>query len=133
MLASLSALHSGSMKRIDWPGAEAGGLALTIAHAQADLEALQRLRFRVFTEDMGAVFPDAVGDRDVDRFDPWCVHFMVRDTAGEGMAIGIRLNCDELLTGGYDTKEAYRILETLAASFSLRPITSITRAGSASF
>ena len=32
------------------------------------------------------------------------------------MAVGVRLNCDELLVGGYDTKEAYRILETLATS-----------------
>lgn len=53
MLTQSSALYAGSMKRIDWPGAEAGGLTLTVAHAQADLEALQRLRFRVFTEDMG--------------------------------------------------------------------------------
>ena len=77
MLVHTSSLHTGPMKRIDWPGVAAGDLALTVVHTQADLNALQRLRYRVFTEDMGAVFPDAVGDRDVDRFDDWCVHFMV--------------------------------------------------------
>ena len=60
---------------------------MTIVHEPADLEAVQRLRFRVFSEDMGAVFPDAVGDRDVDRFDPWCVHFMVR-AAGTDQVVG---------------------------------------------
>ena len=119
MLTQSSALYAGSMKRIDWPGAEAGGLTLTVAHAQADLEALQRLRFRVFTEDMGAVFPDAVGDRDVDRFDPWCVHFMVRDT-GSGRVVGTyRLLTPEAArqAGGYYSESEFD-LEPLAA---LRP------------
>lgn len=37
-----------------------------------------------------------------------------REAAGENMAVGMRLNCDELLTGGYDTKESYRILKRIA-------------------
>src|SRR5690606_1687997 len=32
---------------------------------------------------------------------------VVRETAGDKMAVGMRLNCDELLTGGYGTAEAY--------------------------
>lgn len=68
------------MKFLDWPGLEVGGLRLQIASSQSELEELQRLRYRVFTEDLGASFPQAIGDRDVDEFDPWCVHFMVRDT-----------------------------------------------------
>ncbi|WP_416232950.1 GNAT family N-acetyltransferase [Castellaniella sp.] len=79
MLACHPLSHAVPMEQIDWPGVEAGGLTLSIARTPADLEALQRLRFRVFTEDMGAHFPNAEGDRDVDHFDPWCVHFMVQD------------------------------------------------------
>jgi 2,4-dienoyl-CoA reductase-like NADH-dependent reductase (Old Yellow Enzyme family) len=41
---------------------------------------------------------------------------IARDAAGGNMAVGMRLNCDELLAGGYDTKEAYEILKTIAAS-----------------
>ncbi|MFV0283378.1 MAG: GNAT family N-acetyltransferase [Castellaniella sp.] len=119
MLTQPSSQYAGTMKRIDWPGVQAGGLALTVAHHQADLEALQRLRFRVFTEDMGAVFPHAVGDRDVDPFDPWCVHFMVRDT-GSGQVVGTyRLLTPEASrqAGGYYSESEFD-LTPLAA---LRP------------
>lgn len=68
------------MQHINWPGVEAAGLSLSIARTPEQLHDLQRLRFRVFTEDLGVHFPQAVGDRDVDEFDPWCIHFMVRDT-----------------------------------------------------
>ncbi len=34
-----------------------------------------------------------------------------REACGERMAVGMRLNCDELLTGGYDTRESYQILK----------------------
>lgn len=68
------------MKCIEWEDLETAGLVLSIARTQAELEELQRLRFRIFTEDIGAEFPMAIGDRDVDDFDQWCLHFMVRDT-----------------------------------------------------
>lgn len=67
------------MKCIQWEDLETAGLVLSIARTQDELEELQRLRFRIFTEDMGASFPMAIGDRDVDDFDRWCLHFMVRD------------------------------------------------------
>ena len=38
----------------------------------------------------------------------------VRKTAGPDKAVGIRLNCDELLTGGYGTAEAREILARLS-------------------
>lgn len=37
----------------------------------------------------------------------------VREAAGSGMAVGIRLNCDELLEGGYGTSQARDILAGL--------------------
>jgi 2,4-dienoyl-CoA reductase-like NADH-dependent reductase (Old Yellow Enzyme family) len=39
---------------------------------------------------------------------------MTRETAGKDMAVGIRLNCDELVAGGYHTKDAYKILKTIS-------------------
>lgn len=68
------------MKFIDWEDLETAGLVLSIAKTSQDLEELQRLRYRIFTQEMGANFPLAEGDRDVDSFDQWCLHFMVRDT-----------------------------------------------------
>jgi 2,4-dienoyl-CoA reductase-like NADH-dependent reductase (Old Yellow Enzyme family) len=40
----------------------------------------------------------------------------VREAAGGGMAVGVRLNCDELLSGGYGADEASRILEAVCGS-----------------
>jgi hypothetical protein len=37
-----------------------------------------------------------------------------REAAGDRMAVGVRFNCDELLSGGYDSKEAYRILQSIS-------------------
>jgi len=58
----------------------AGGLSLQLARSNEDLEAIQRLRYQVFTEEMHAVFPEAIDGLDCDRFDPWCKHLMVKET-----------------------------------------------------
>ncbi|MGB6241050.1 MAG: GNAT family N-acyltransferase [Castellaniella sp.] len=107
------------MEQIDWPGVEAGGLTLSIARTQTELEALQRLRFRVFTEDLGAYFPQAEGDRDVDRFDPWCMHFMVQDVTTQQVVGTYRLLTPEsaVRAGGYYSESEFD-LEPLQA---LRP------------
>jgi 2,4-dienoyl-CoA reductase-like NADH-dependent reductase (Old Yellow Enzyme family)/thioredoxin reductase len=38
----------------------------------------------------------------------------VREVAAGKMAVGMRLNCDELLDGGYHTKDAYQVLKRIA-------------------
>lgn len=38
----------------------------------------------------------------------------IREAAGSGMAVGMRFNCDELLSGGYDTRDAYQILKRVS-------------------
>jgi len=68
-------------------GPETGGLAMGLARSNEELEAIQRLRYRVFTEEMNAVFPDATDGLDADRFDPWCEHFMVSEI-GTGKVVG---------------------------------------------
>ena len=50
----------------------------------------QRLRWRVFVDEMGArptVSPDAPPFHDVDRFDAWCDHLMVRVVGGAGAGL----------------------------------------------
>src|SRR3546814_7946276 len=56
-----------------------GGLVMGLARTNEELEAIQRLRYDVFTEEMNVAFPDAVDGLDSDRYDPWCEHFMVRE------------------------------------------------------
>lgn len=41
---------------------------------------------------------------------------VAREAAGEQMAVGLRFNCDELLSGGYDSTQAYEVLKSVAAT-----------------
>ncbi|OXR49088.1 MULTISPECIES: GNAT family N-acetyltransferase [unclassified Pusillimonas] len=67
--------------------APAESLVMGLARTNEELEAIQRLRFNVFTEEMNAVFPDAVDGLDADRYDPWCEHVMVKE-ANSGRVVG---------------------------------------------
>lgn len=55
------------------------GLQLRLAATTTDLQAVQRLRYDIFTEELHAVFPNASEGLDCDHFDSWCEHFMVVD------------------------------------------------------
>ncbi len=57
----------------------AGRLELTVANTAEELEGLQRLRFKVFSEEMSAVFPPDANGLDADEYDAWCEHLIVRD------------------------------------------------------
>lgn len=62
--------------RIDPPALEA-----VWARSESDVRAVQRLRYRVFVEEMGATVPGRTAllpGHDCDRFDPFCEHLMVR-------------------------------------------------------
>jgi len=58
-----------------------------LARTNEELESIQRLRYNVFTDEMNAVFPDAIDGLDADRYDPWCEHLMVKET-GTGQVVG---------------------------------------------
>jgi len=88
-----------------------GDLRIQLAHSNEDLEAIQRLRYQVFTEDMGAVFPEAVDGLDCDRFDPWCEHFMVKDLAS-GQIVGtyrLLTPANAIKAGGYYSESEFDI------------------------
>ncbi|MGH3862356.1 GNAT family N-acetyltransferase [Actinokineospora sp.] len=58
--------------------------SLLVAHDGAEVRAAQRLRHQVFAEEMGATLRTPVPGLDVDRFDEFCDHLIVReDTTGE--------------------------------------------------
>jgi len=80
-----------------WSSLSPGGLSMGLARNAEELEAIQRLRYRVFTEEMNAVFPDSAGGLDADRYDPWCEHFMVRDLSNEQVVGTYRLLMPESL------------------------------------
>jgi putative hemolysin len=62
-------------------------LEARLARDQDEVYEAQRLRYKVFAEEMGARFDSAAAGIDSDLFDPHCEHLIVRDTAS-GQVIG---------------------------------------------
>ncbi len=50
-----------------------------LARTADEIEEAQRLRYKVFAEEMGARLPSAHEHIDRDIFDPYCDHLLVRD------------------------------------------------------
>ncbi|MEQ4618691.1 MAG: GNAT family N-acyltransferase [Corticimicrobacter sp.] len=57
----------------------AAGLTVGLARSPGEVEQAQRLRFRVYSEELGVRFPDGHRGIDVDYFDQWCEHLLVRE------------------------------------------------------
>lgn len=54
-------------------------LAVALARSPADIEDAQRLRYKVFAEEMGAKIGNPATGIESDEFDPYCDHLIVRD------------------------------------------------------
>jgi putative hemolysin len=65
-------------------GATPPRYSLLVAREGAEVVAAQRLRYRVFAEEMGATLHTTTPGLDIDAFDEYCDHLVVReDTTGE--------------------------------------------------
>ncbi len=58
-----------------------GGLVVTWARHGDEVREAQRLRYRVFADEMGARLSTSVPGHDIDLFDNYCEHLLVRDEA----------------------------------------------------
>ena len=81
---------------------EAGRFAVRLAECDADVAAAQRLRYRVFVEEMGASTSpdDAAERRERDRFDPYFDHLLLidRDSVDPDVERGV-VGVYRLMTG----------------------------------
>ena len=64
-----------------------GKISVSWARHQDEVRAAQRLRYQVFALEMGASLPITVPGHDIDLFDDYCEHLLVRDEAS-GEVIG---------------------------------------------
>lgn len=78
-------------------------LSVTLAKCESEVLAAQQLRWRVFADELGARLDSPVQGADIDRFDAYCDHLIVRDD-DSGRIVG----CYRILppeaarrTGGY--------------------------------
>ena len=63
------------------PKAQPGGIEVSWAKHQDEVRAAQKLRFDVFADEMGARLNTPDPGHDVDLFDNFCEHLLVRDQA----------------------------------------------------
>jgi putative hemolysin len=76
-LASISLEARRRLPRSEEPAPQ-HNLSVAWAHSEEELREAQRLRYRVFAEEMGAQLNGPAG-LDVDAFDAYCDHLLVRD------------------------------------------------------
>ncbi|MBV9330780.1 MAG: GNAT family N-acetyltransferase [Alphaproteobacteria bacterium] len=108
-----------------WPVlAVSGALEVRLAETDAEVEQAQRLRYRVFYQEMSAVPSPAMREsaRDFDHFDQVCDHLLVIDRSvhdddGRPAVVGtyrLMRDADAARAGGFYTASEYDIAPMLA-------------------
>ena len=71
---------------------QGGSLSVSLARSEFEIEEAQRLRYKVFAEEMGA---NIVSDNglDTDKYDDYCQHLLVRERENDRI-----IGCYRLLT-----------------------------------
>ena len=64
-----------------------GKISVSWARHQDEVRAAQRLRYQIFAVEMGANLPATLPGHDIDLFDDYCEHLLVRDE-GSGEVVG---------------------------------------------
>ena len=64
-------------------GSVLGKIQVSWARHQDEVRQAQRLRYQVFATEMGATLPNTVPGHDIDLFDDYCEHLLVRDEASQ--------------------------------------------------
>ena len=84
MLPSVSTRRADTPEiSIPTPPAVRGGIRVSWAKHEDEVRAAQKLRFDVFAGEMGARLPCKVAGHDIDLFDDYCEHLLVRDETTE--------------------------------------------------
>ena len=60
-----------------------GKISVSWARHQDEVREAQRLRYQVFALEMGATLPKILPGHDIDLFDDYCEHLLVRDSASQ--------------------------------------------------
>ncbi len=78
-------------------------LSCDLARTHAEMQEAQRIRYQVFGEEMGAKLPSAATGLDIDRFDMYCDHLLVRDQKANKVVGTYRILPPEQarMAGGY--------------------------------
>jgi len=91
-------------------------LSIGLATGYEDVDAAQRLRYRVFVEEMGARTDSRLPGIERDRFDPYCQHLLVREVTGNEIVGCYRILTDSAAAeaGGYYSQTEFDLTRVLA-------------------
>jgi putative hemolysin len=97
------------------PTAAAPALIVEVTRETESVLEAQRLRYRIFAEEMGAQLPSAAGKLDVDRHDPHCAHVLVREgRGGRAVACARLLDAAGAMTaGGFYSQQEFEMSRAL--------------------
>lgn len=91
-------------------------LYVELARDAEDVRESQRLRYRIFAEEMGAQLKGDDGDLDIDHFDAHCQHLLVRESASGRVVGSTRLLTDQgaAAAGAFYSESEFDIRPVLA-------------------
>lgn len=93
-------------------------LITSLARHESEIEEAQRLRFKIFGEEMGANLPSAKEGIDRDIFDPHCEHLLVRENTENKVVGTYRILAPEQAEkiGGYYAQTEFDLTRLLHLS-----------------
>ena len=76
------------------------GYSVALARSEEEVREAQRLRYKVFVEELGAQIHSGTPDHDIDRYDPFCEHLIVRESHADRI-VGCRSTFFDLKEGSF--------------------------------
>lgn len=84
-------------------------LHVGLAQCESEIREAQKLRYRIFAEELGARLPTRLPGIDIDLYDPYCEHLIVRDEANGCIVGTYRILSPQSAkrTGGYYSENEF--------------------------
>lgn len=84
-------------------------LHVGLAHSESEILEAQKLRYRIFAEELGARLPTRTPGVDIDLYDPYCEHLIVRDEENGRIVGTYRILSPQSArkTGGYYSENEF--------------------------
>jgi putative hemolysin len=76
---AMQSKHQNAHETLAPPLAPRRSYRVSLAHCEEEVREAQRLRYKVFVEELGARVQTRLADHDIDHYDRFCDHLIVRD------------------------------------------------------
>lgn len=85
------------------------GYTVALARSEEEVREAQRLRYKVFVEELGAHVKTRIASHDIDHFDPFCDHLIVRESHADRIVGTYRILSPQAArrVGGYYSENEF--------------------------